>query len=74
MSLEDARQAGLSIKQWRAQADRQVAKIEKKLLSAREEIAALEEQLVLSERSRQAAYRADDGVRKRLPAPPKRPA
>lgn len=72
MSLQEARQAGLSIKQWRALANRQVAKIEGKLNAAREEVKTLKEQLVLLERSRQAAYRADDGTKKVPAASPRK--
>ncbi|SFP07886.1 hypothetical protein SAMN04488060_1311 [Qipengyuania nanhaisediminis] len=64
LTLQEARHAGLSIRQWRSQSDKTVKRVETELMIARKDVKRLEAELRLAEEARQAAYKSTDPVTK----------
>ena len=62
LTLQEARQAGLSIKEWRSQSDKLVKRVESELMKARKDVKRLEGELRLAEEARQAAYKSNDSA------------
>lgn len=68
LTLQEARQAGISIKQWRSQSDKIVKRVETELMKARKDLKRLEDELRLAEQARQAAYKSNDSATKQSKA------